>query len=315
MNTTISNLYKCGINGKVKSIETKKYYISQKSGEIKKGKLKEYSLSTFNKQGNVLDEIYKDADRQSELKNRYDSKGNLKEELVEINLKIGKDLTKDIYTITLKQTYKYDSKGNIIECLHYNKTENFRKKIIFEYDPMGNIIGKYSYNSKGDFIQKEIYTYNLEGKETEYSNYYKEHIINKNTHKYDSQNNLIETNNYSLDNKLSKKIRYKYDNKGNKAEFIFNSNGELEEKNNFKANGKIIEYYTTNSKGNLYLKNQSNYDSDRNLIERYSYDSNNNILTKETHNYEFDQKENWIKDIILRSIIGSEIIIRKIKYL
>ncbi len=53
-----------GINGKVKSIETKTYYISRKSGKIKKGKLKEYSLRTFNKQGKVLDEIYKDADRQ-----------------------------------------------------------------------------------------------------------------------------------------------------------------------------------------------------------------------------------------------------------
>jgi hypothetical protein len=182
MNKTQNYLEQSGINGNVKSIETKTYYISRKSGEIKKGKLKENSLTTFNEQGNLLDDIYKNANNHIQIKNRYDSGGNLKEELGEINLELGANLDKGIYELKYKHTYKYDSKGNLI--------------------------GKYSYNSKGNLIQKEIYTYNSEGKETEYSNYYKEHIINRNTHKYDSQNNLIETNNYSVDNKLSKKIKY-----------------------------------------------------------------------------------------------------------
>lgn len=302
MDKTISNLYKCGINGIVKYIETKKYYISKKSGEIKKGKLKEYSLESYYEDGYMLSQNFRTSKFDMKILYEYDSNRNILKESVYEN-----------EILNYEVIHKYDLNGNLIDSLNISTNDKYRIGTKYEYNSMGNLIKEHITDSV-DLDREEIHKYNSEGKEIEFYSFCNGEPNSKNIYKYDAKGNIIEIDYFDSEEKLMSKHKFEYDSKGNKTEFVYLSNGRLIKKNILNTNRKIIEMYLSNSEGNLYLKLKYNYCSLDNLIEKCSYDSNGNILYKETHEYELDQNNNWTKDIILKNKRGSLIIIRKIEY-
>ncbi|MBP1644635.1 MAG: hypothetical protein H6Q16_210 [Bacteroidetes bacterium] len=302
MNTTISNLYQCGINGKVKSIETKEYYISQKSGEIKKGKLKEYSLVVYNEDGYMLSHNFRTSKFDMKILYEYDSNRNILKESV---------YEKEV--LDYEMIYKYDLNGNLIESLINSPNDTYCIGTNYEYDSKGNLIKEHMKNTE-DFDREEIHKYDSEGKKIEFYSYSNGEPNSKNIYKYDLKGNTIEIDYYDSKEELIGKHKYEYDSNGNKTEFVYLPDETLIKKNILNANRKIIEMYLCNSEGNLYLKLKYNYNSLDNLMEKCSHDSNGNILYKETHEYELDQNNNWTKDIVLKNKRGSIIIIRKIDY-
>ncbi len=77
-----SCLKQSGINGNVKSIETKTYYISRKSGEIKKGKLKHFDLEVFDEDGYRLSHNFRTSKYDMKVLSEYDSNMNILKESV-----------------------------------------------------------------------------------------------------------------------------------------------------------------------------------------------------------------------------------------
>lgn len=304
MNKTKSSLEQSGIKGNVKSIETKKYYTIKKSGKIKQGKLKEYSLETYDGDGNMLSLNFRTSTFDMKILYEYDSKKNiLKESTFE----------KDVLDSEI--IYKYDLNGNLIEDLVISQNDTYRIGTKYEYDSKGNLIKEHTTNSVG-LDQEEIHKYDSEGKEIEFYSFCGGELNSKNTYKHDSKGNTIEINYYDAKEKLIETRKYEYDSKGNKIVFVYLPDGTLIKKEILNANGEIIEMYLSNSEGNLYLKLKCNYNynSFGNLVKRDFYDSETNTTYQETHKYKLDHNNNWIKDITLRNKGNSIIIIRKIEY-
>lgn len=302
MNKIKSCFKQSGINGNVKSIETKTYYISRKSGEIKKGKLKHFDLEVFDEDGYRLSHNFRTSKYDMKVLSEYDS-----------NMNILKESVFEKEAFDYEMIYKYDSNENLIEELVISPNDTYIIGTKYEYDSKGNIIKEHISNSE-DLDRVQIRKYDTEGKEIEFYSFCGGEPDSKSIYKYDSNGNTIEINYYDEKEKLIGIHKYEYDSNGNKTEFVYLANGKLIKKNIFNSNGNVVEMYYSNSEENLYLKLKYNYNSLRNLREKYSYDSKNNITYQETHQYELDQYNNWIKDIILKSKRGSEIIIRKIEY-
>ena len=302
MNKTKSSLEQSEIKGKVNSIETKSYYISRKSGEIKKGKLKHYDLEIYDEEGYRLSHNFRNSKYDMKVLSEYDS-----------NRKILKESVYEKEVLDYEVIYKYDLNGNLIEELVVYPNDNYRGGTKYEYDSKGKVIKEHISNSE-DLDRVQIRKYDTEGKEIEFYSFCGGEADSKNIYKHDSKGNTIEIDYYDSEEKLIGIHKYEYDSNGNKTELVYLANGRLIKKNILNANGKVVDMYYTNKEGNLYLRLKYNYNSLGNLSEQYSFDSNNNITYQEIHQYELDQYNNWIKDIILKSKRGSEIIIRKIEY-
>ena len=82
MNKTQNCLEQSGINGNVKSIETKTYYISRKSGEIKKGKLKHYDFEIYDEEGYRLSHNFRNSKYDMKVLSEYDSNRKIIKESV-----------------------------------------------------------------------------------------------------------------------------------------------------------------------------------------------------------------------------------------
>lgn len=302
MNKTVSILYKCEINGKVKSIETKTYYTNKKFSEIKKGKLKEHSLVVYDEDGYMLSQNCRTSKFNMKILYEYDS-----------NWKILKESVFEKEVLDYEMIYKYDLNGNLIESLINSPNDTYCIGTNYEYDSKGNLIKEHMKNTE-DFDREEIHKYDSEGKKIEFYSYSNGEPNSKNIYKYDSKGNTIGIDYYDSKEELIGKHKYEYDSKGNQTELVYLANGRLIKKNISNANKKLIEIYYCNSAEDLYLKHKYNYNSLDNLTEKCSYDSNGNILYNETHEYELDQNNNWTKDIVLKNKRGSLIIIRKIEY-
>ncbi len=302
MNKTQNCLEQSGINWNVKSIETKTYYISRKSGEIKKGKLKHFDLEVYDEDGYRLSHNFRTSKYDMKVLSEYDS-----------NMNIFKESVFEKEALDYEMIYKYDLNGNLIEELVVYPNDNYRGGTKYEYDSKGKVIKEHISNSE-DLDRVQIRKYDTEGKEIEFYSFCGGEPNSKNIYKHDSKGNTIEINYYDEKEKLIGIHKYEYDSNGNKTEFVYLANGKLIKKNIINANRKVVEMYLCNSAEDLYLKLKYNYNSLANLMEKCSYDSNGNILYKETHEYELDQNNNWTKDIVLKNKRGSLIIIRKIEY-
>ena len=64
----------------------------------------------------------------------------------------------------------------------------------------------------------------------------------------------------------------------------------------------------------LIFKDKYKYDGNRNLIERKEYNEDGELKNKSSYKYEFDDKENWIQQIIFKDDKPAFIIEREIKY-
>jgi len=208
-----------------------------KFGEIQKDSLQYKLLSDFDENGNIVSENWLDSG--------------------------------------IRNIYKYDSIGKLIEQDNYNelKTPSFSSKKKFIYDVNNNLIEKNTYLSDGVLFEKIIYD-------------------------YDENNNNIQSKcyKYDFDGKEVLKFMFKskYDKNGNEIESVHYDNlgrKEYTETYKYDEKGLIIEETSDFLRTS---KKKYTYDDNGNILKVKEYSIKEVLIGEETYEYKFDNKGNWI---------------------
>jgi hypothetical protein len=198
------------------------------------------------------------------------------------------------------------------------KGDLFQKSIL-HYNVQGNKISQDSYSKEGSLLGKVIYKYDDLGNNIEYGNYDKNgNKLSFTTFKYDNKGNLIKYINYYSNGGLAGSGTYKYDNEGNRIESMsFNADSSL----NFSAfykydiKGNCIEKKQLDKNSNLKMTTIYTYDDKENILTENGYSPNNQLIVTEAYQYkEFDEKSNWLKEVIITENKPYNIIERTIEY-
>ncbi len=210
------------------------------------GKLSNTTTYKYNKSGNCIEEEQYSSAGEFCYKKifNYDVNGN-RTEYAEYS-----QPEKLLY----KYIYKFDVNGNEIEYGRFILTGELTDTYSFKYDAKGNQIEKLQYDSKGKLVSKYIYKYDNQGKQTELVECEGNAPRSVYIDKYDTKNNVIETNKYSVSlskeresdtinfewnaisyyRSLERTYVFKYDDYGNKTEeATYNEKGIL---------SRVIEY-------------------------------------------------------------------------
>lgn len=277
--------------GDVESLTYTTYKLKDSSeGIIRDEVLANFSFE-FNAAGDVTQKKETDKLSSHDYTYKYDLNGKLLEEA-------GYNSDGSLFS---KETYVYDSKGNVTE--ESSMVNVYKPRIVkytFTYEPSGNKIateyidgvftGKYAYkyDSSGNEIEKVSYNYDNVLSSTVVNNYDSNGnkiesmwrksdgtILKKEVCEYDSDGNMIEETQYNSDGSLSNKTTYAYDSNGNKTEYCYyREDGSLSSKTTYAydSNGNMIEQTKYNSDGSLFSKRTYAYDSSGNWIEITRYE-------------------------------------------
>ena len=211
--------------GKVKSIKETESRINTEFGKIKNKSLMNSRYANFSEDGLDLDDKFYLFDGSPQFHNSY--------RVVDKTLivvygydKMGYKYRDGFYR------FIYDNNGNEIEHENLNSNSQLLERFTYKYDSRGNIIETVRYdpdprvkeynwretskfNAGGD--EKETYEYDANGK-----------LSSKSFTKYDDKGNEIESTVYNSDGSFDLKIAYsyEYDNHGNWLRKIqYNGNG------------------------------------------------------------------------------------------
>ena len=265
------------LHGKVKSFSQVSYEAIEQSGQVIKGKRKQFvsydkdKKITFNHRGYMLE------------KNTFNSKADLIK-----SVKYKYTFNKNNYLDTLMilssrgnlqtfYTYKYDSHGNHIESDIYNWEAKLKGKTLYKYDNNDNLIEKRDiYNDPDKWLAKWTYKNNWRGK-----------MIEKKAFKNNWRGKMIEKKAFNHKGQLQVTYIYKYNWKGDKVGVSW-----------FYPKGKVrVEW---------------RYDNFGNSIAYRSYDPDGRLEVKETYRYIFDKHHNWIKRIAFKN--GKPLFIQERSY-
>lgn len=290
------------------------------------GKILEELNSNFGLDGSAIDQITK----------KYDLKGNLIESTdyymvsgnvdhliykYDVNGKLVEEYFSNGDISIVRETNKYDEKGNKLESSKYLKNGRLDNRETYNYNENGNLLEhlryvegnlfyqeKYIYNERGNVLEfweltpspprqgqlsqlllEETNKYDEKGNRIEHSTYVSNDLRSHEAYKYDEEGNMIEKS------KVNQKELYKYDERGELLEYSkYDSKGSLVEKelNKYDKEGRKIEFYYPKTKMKI-ICNYSPQGCD--LVVTYSgptnqaslkYDTNYNILNFATNNYD-----------------------------
>ena len=239
----LNDLTKKNLLGKVNSLRQFSYVAIEKFGEISKGERASGSESgnsknmeiIFSENGNEIEINQWESSGNRGIKRifKYDIKGNRIEEnyyqpdgslLAKVKLEYDDKGNKvkqnrsfpEYLGIVENGTYKYDSKGNLIEENHYN-LNGLALTLKPEYDDNGNKVETNRYNPNGSLGGKWTYKYDTKGNLIEDNSYKSDGSLDiRRTFKYDDKGNEIESSSHKPRGKDSRGARkYKFDKKGN----------------------------------------------------------------------------------------------------
>jgi hypothetical protein len=197
----------------------------------------------------------------------------------------------------------YNGLGNVTD----NIGNNYKKLLICNYDSTGNRINSVKFDKNENVIARDTSRYDWNRNLIEHVEYelLNEKRIMKEIYKYDDKGNKIEMNEY-VNNEFSEKTWFKYDVHWNEIEEDFGYNtsiptSKIIKKHDDKGNVKEYDYYNDSSL-NKYKFNYNAYGS---VTEERKYDSGNNLLYDYIYKYDYDVKGNWIRK--LKYIIKEEV--------
>ncbi|HBN05958.1 MAG TPA: hypothetical protein DD434_09255 [Bacteroidales bacterium] len=252
-NRRIKNLITSVSKPTHKYIAEKTFLGVEKSGEIVEKELESYSFTLYNEEGNTLNYFQKS-------KNTSISNHKIKENGDE----------NDSNTNFLKYSYKYNSKGQIVEENTYDSNGLLIQKSIYEYnvkgyieecreyDIEGKLISSKRYDSKGNIIERNIY--DRKGK-----------LNRKELFKYEFDKNTVEKNTYDSERNFKKKEIYKYNSKGNVIEY---NSFNLEEMFDWKCITSQYEYDQRNNWIKRIINDGENYKVTTRKIVYYGEEEN-----------------------------------------
>jgi|GEM_PF-189584 len=282
------------IKGKVRTIETNIYKAVERFGNIEKGD-RCLNMLKYKYDGNK----YIVFNRQGQELENYEY------------------ITSDGRLSSIDR-YIYDYENKMIERTHHDSDSSQITKFTYKYDDRGNMIEENGYTSYGRQHVKHTYKYDGNGNKIEYNDYRTDgRLYKRKVYKYDNQSNKIEFVDYDSDGNVCRKDIYKYDDRGHKKE-----------KKCYDSDGKVFfnSFYKCDDYGNIiedvfYLFGELNYiitykyDKNANIIEETRYNADGSLKEKSTYIYKFDNKENWVKKIIIfNNGIPAIVIEREIEY-
>ena len=208
-----------------------------------------------------------------------------------------------------------------------------------------NAISKFGEIQNGSLQYQETSYYNKNGDIENVKNYKSDGSLQyQETTSYNKESKIRDIKNYNSDGSLEFKIIYKYDDDGNVKEMQFyGSDGNLLGYNTIKTDkdGNIKEQKTYNIKGRFAGKNILIYNDFSKIIENKHYKHNGKLDVKTTYKYnddgdvilenhyeyeskqnniwrfkciKFDNKDNWIRQVIYYNGIPKYAYTRDIEY-
>lgn len=193
-----------------------------------------------------------------------------------------------------KDSYKvFNIDGNLIQEIQYKTDGEVRNKIFYKHISSENKTEEYTFKPDNILLYKRITLYSGEGR-------------------------LIEKFLYGADDSLLSKWIYTYNNKGFKTEenqfFPQKEKPTIRTIYKYDKKGNKINEEMYNSEGGLIAKWLSKYNRKGLAEEESYYYSDGSLNSKENYSYEFDEKGNWIRQIIHENDQPRYIVIREIVY-
>ena len=235
-------------------------------------KLNFSAVSTFDRDGNLIQLIQYDSANKQTTKYVYKIDGNWNT--------VEKRFFRPDGSPGFKIFYKYDERNNKIEELLYDSSNILEEKYIHKYDNNNQLIS--SDVTKRDTNRNESYTWI-----------------------YDSKGNIIRENYYygidledNVGLNLDKYIIHKYNDQDKAVEILtiepktyYRDETYLRTTYEYKNDGKIIEEISYLKDGSSDGKNISIYNNDKKEIDRKVYDVNGRLIKHLTFKYDENGKK------------------------
>jgi hypothetical protein len=271
------------LKGKFSSIEIKGYTATDYFGELKLQALN--FVMTF--QYDMNNQIIK-VDGSEDGKKISDNISYIINPLVfEMNL-IGFEGEQKI---NVKNLWRYDSNGNIIEFTRF-ENDSIKWKEFAKYNEKNKLLEFKEYKSSGKILYQRNYKYDQYGNEVEY--------VFRSEDSYSITNKIYNTNNQIIEKKVFSDLtnsisidRYKYNVEAKLIEenHIFNGSPLSKVKITYNSKGKKASITKYDWNNNISETETFVYNSDGALIEQVF----NNEHKKIYKSYEYDHIGNWIK--------------------
>lgn len=229
--TVMNDLKEKNLKGNVKSIHDYNYEAVKINGKITKGNMEDGGFKIFDNKGNTIEENC--SFNVSQYENKYDTNGNVIEEISHYHSSEGDDISTFFYT--------YDENGNLIETIGKSNGDDVFCRFTYEYDESGNNIRRYTYYLPEGKGIREDFRYDDIGNRTEFIFYGSDgRIASKSSHKYDEHGNVIETIAYNTNGIIKgvHSFEYKYDKIGNWINKI-----SYKDNNPTSITERVIEYF------------------------------------------------------------------------
>lgn len=181
----------------------------------------------------------------------------------------------------------------ISACSHEKKVNELSKKhldgkVKIMEESTFAILEKYGEVQKGDFKGKFVTIFDKYGNKIEITYHSPFGLAaNKNTYKYDANQNLVENCSYDEKGALEHREQYRYDNNGREVEIIY-SNAAIVLGNckyNYSLDLKKVELMHSSSDGSSF-KSVNYFDENKFLIEEIYYDEQGNLKLSERYRYD-----------------------------
>jgi len=305
-----TNLGHDGFMGAVKSAKITPYQVVLKDEQVTKGDSRGHNVRAYLISGNIKNVTDYAAD--GTVSRTMDYTYDQDENLVELLGKMGEMTFK-------RETYTYDKAGNLLETITYTGDGSIAKKVSTEYDKKNQLI-----------------------KSSEYSTSFGELLLNKiDKMEYDKDGNKVREIALDAEGKKWGSGEWKYDKRGNEIEWVnLTESGEIKVRQTFhytkknvlttrktydkdekltdEANldkyGQPLTLIRYDDSGNISRKSGKRYDKYGNVTAELSYDPDGAESVNVEFKYSYDDKNNWIEQIIYQDGKAVYIMEREISY-
>lgn len=207
--------------------------------------------------------------------------------------------------ITGIEELEYDDKGNAVKITTTDYQEDgsaFSYRIVAEYDSHGNMVKVVYYEKDEGITGWTEKTYDEQGHEVKSVEYDRDgNIANSYEYEYDAQGNMIKSiqENMQDPERWNQVYEYKYDSKGNMIEMIGHGAFDISVKNEYDADGRLIREVHTGGAEYGY-RMEYEYDAQGNLVKRTQTTDDPRMFEGEVSiswwEYEYDAQGNLIKE-------------------
>lgn len=299
-----------GFLGSVKSAKITPYQVVMKDGKVTKGDSPNFQVRTYLKSGklkNVTDYNAEGAVARTQ-ENTFDQQGNL----IELLSKMGEMIMK-------RETYKYDKAGNLVEKITYTGDGAINKKVTNEYDEKNQLIESSEYATSFDELvlnKKQKNEYDKDGnKVKEITLGPNDEVWGSGEWKYDTNGNETEWSNLTDTGEIKIRQTFHYDeNNSLSARKSFDKDAKLTNEAMLGPLGLPLTLIRYDADGNVSRKSGNRYDEygNKSAELRYNPDGTESVNTE--YKYSYDDKNNWIEQIIYQNGEAVYIIGREISY-